>query len=321
MYFYIYMERCLELYRELLNTIKLNLKQDVSTFLNYSDSLKTEKIQNFYNSLSDNTLFLLFSKTKIKVFSAKTTETFNVSCSLFGEVLSLKYVLNNQQDLVKNQMWSFLFRIYLEFDKTTETPNEDRSRQLNEGLQLFSNDLSNKVKNDILKVDVNSTTNNMIDDIVGSFQNILNNKSNPFDNIMNITTMISDKYKNQLESGEVQLDKIMGGIEGVIPSLLKMGQNKEKETVIINETFSTADVDVGKEEEKQNIGNMMKMIPNMTGLVNMVNKINTAQSDTDILNIKQEMDSFLENDLKVNMTQFSESMSKIEEKINSSENK
>ena len=40
--------------------------------------------------------------------------------------------------------------------------------------------------------------NNMIDDIVGSFQNILNNKSNPFDNIMNITTMISDKYKIKL---------------------------------------------------------------------------------------------------------------------------
>ena len=35
---------------------------------------------------------------KIKVFSAKTEETFDLSSSLFGEELTLKHIFNNQTD-------------------------------------------------------------------------------------------------------------------------------------------------------------------------------------------------------------------------------
>ena len=48
----------------------------------------------------------------------------------------------------------------------------------------------------------------MLGDIVGSFQNLINNDQNPFENIMNITNDITQKYQSKLESGEVELEKL-----------------------------------------------------------------------------------------------------------------
>jgi hypothetical protein len=309
------MERCIEIYNDILTTIESVLKQDTSYYKNLSDSVKQDNIVRFFNSLEDDTLFLLFSKLKIKVFSGKTEETHVVSVSLFDEQLTLKQIFNNMTDIVKNQYWDKLIRLYIEYDKTVG-PNNSRLTALLESIKIINNTLSNKVKNDILKVDVNNTTNNMIDDIVGSFQNIMSNKSNPFDNIMNITSMISDKYKDQLQNGEIQLDKIIGGIDGVIPGLMKNTEEK-KEPVIIDEKFSTDNVDIGeiKEDSGPNFGNMMKMIPNMGGLMNMVSRINKAENDSELVDIKKDMDIYLEKELKVDMSQFNETMSNIEKNM------
>ena len=312
------MEDCIKQYNELLDICGNILKQPINNISELDNKIKYSKMLNFHISLKDEKIFLLFSKSKIKVFSAKTDETHHVSSSLFNDILSLKHVFNNQIDSIKSQLWEKLFVLYITIDGTLIIGNTVRVEILTKNIESYKNDLSNKVKNDILKIDVNNTTNSMIDDIVGSFQNIIHNKANPFDNIMNITNMISDKYKDQLQNGEIQLDKIIGGIDGVIPGLMKNANTKKEiaEQVIIDDNFSTADVDVGKEEEsKNNIGNMMKMIPNMTGLVNMVNRINTAENDDDLINIKKDMDTFLEKDLKVDMTQFNETMSQIEKKM------
>ena len=314
-YNYIFMERCVELYNEILDNIKNIVKHDTSLLKEASIELKQSRLNSFHESLTDESLFVLFSKSKIKVFSGKTDETHAISCSLFTEELTLKQVFNNQTDIIKNQFWDRLYRLYIEIDKT-KTVNNERFSLLLDRIKDITQTLSNKVKNDILKVDVNNTTNNMIDDIVGSFQNMMNNKSNPFDNIMNITNMISDKYKNQLQNGDIQLDKIMGGIDGVLPGLMKQHEAKV-EPVIIDENFSTSNVDIGVEgeESKGGISNMMKMLPNMGGLMSMVSRINTAENNDDLVNIKKDMDHFLEKELKVDMKQFNETMNNIEKKM------
>jgi 5'-3' exonuclease len=66
----------------------------------------------------------------------------------------------------------------------------------------------------------------------------------------------------------------MDGMKNIIDPLLKMdglmGQ-KEKETVIIDENFSTSDINLGVEEENPalNIGNMLKAVDN-SGLLGMI---------------------------------------------------
>lgn len=310
------MERSIEIYNDILDMVSNVLKTDVASYKNQDSAIKESSLLNFYNSLASDDLFLLFSKSKIKVFSAKTEETQSVSSSLFGEELTLKHIFNNQTDLVKAKFWDKLFRLYIEVDKAT--PNMERISMLMESLKEITSILSNKVKNDILKVNVNSTTNNMIDDIVSSFQNMMSNKENPFENIMNITTMISDKYKDQLQNGDIQLDKIIGGIDGIIPGLMKQTE-QTKETVIIDENFSTGKVDVGVEEEEKGggIGNMMKMLPNMGGLMSMVSRINNVEKEEDLVDIKKDMDNYLQNELKVDMSQFGDIMNSIEKKMES----
>ena len=306
------MERCIELYNQLLNEVTKNSSCEQSiNLLNQDDNTKYNSIKTFYNSLADNNMFLLFSKMKIKVFSAKTVETHSVSTSLFSEDLTLKSIFNNMSDPIKNVYWEKLFRLYIEVSKNdniNQDITKDRIMILITAIKTIKNSGENMVKNDLFKVDVNNTTNDMIGDIVGSFQNIISNKSNPFDNIMNITNMISGKYKDQLENGDIQLDKILGGIEGIIPGLMKQGEQAKKETVIIDENFSTSDVNLGNMDEKKdnNMMNMMKMIPNMSNLVNMVSRINTAETNEDLTSIKKDMDNYLEKELKVDMSQFNE---------------
>ena len=326
------MERCIELYDELLGYITADLNHNMKMLSTLDVSSKETNIRNFHHSLQDDLVFTLFSKMKIKVFSAKTEETHLVSCSLLSSNFTLKYLFNNMTDLVKTKLWGKVFKIYITYDSTLPTPNNERTTELRANYKLhletnkMEDNLASKVKNDILKVNVNAKTNNMIDDIVNSFQDIMkkgNTNGNPFDNIMNITNMITDKYKSNIDNGDIELDKILGGINNVIPGLMPTKKTPEEEKaaepVIINEEFSTANVNVGKEEEEESggMGGIMKMVPGMSGLMNMMTRLNTANSDADLATIKNDMDNILEKDLKIDMSQFKETMTNMGKNVQS----
>ena len=50
---------------------------------------------------------------------------------------------------------------------------------------------------------------------------------------MSITNNITQKYQNKLESGEVELDKIIGGIQNTLPNMGNMFI-KEEELFLMN---------------------------------------------------------------------------------------
>jgi len=302
---------------EIINIFSYDMKE-------YSELSNTEKLNstlNFYTSLENPDLFLLFSKKKIKLFSSKKTETYEVSKSLFGEDMLLKRLFNNQKEIIKSKLWNSLFNLYISIE-TTKQKRQDRLVVLSNGINNSTKELSSKVKSDILSVDVNDTTNNMIDDIVGSFQNLMGNNENPFDNIMSITNMITDKYQDGLQNGDIEIDKLMGSIQTSLPGMDKLmgDKNKPKEKIVIDENFSTSKVEVGKKDESQgfNIGNIMnvaKNIPNITGLSNMVDKLSNAESAKDIDSIKNDMDSYLEKELGVDVKEFNKNMEDMTQKL------
>ena len=154
------------------------LKINMDSFSELSNKEKSNALLRFYDSFEDQDIFTLFTNSKIKVFSSKTEETHNVSTSLFGEEMSLKRFFNNQTDLIKSKLWKSLFKLYTDIESSrvlivNQESRQDRLDSLNNSMSNSIKNLSDKVKSGILNVDVNSTTNNMIDDIVGSFQNIL----------------------------------------------------------------------------------------------------------------------------------------------------
>jgi hypothetical protein len=200
----------------------------------------------------------------------------------------------------------------------------------------------------IFNVDVNNETNDMLNDIVKSFESSLNNQNgNPLTGIFDISKKISSKYQDKINTGEIELNKLMEGIQKNIPGmdeLMKNGLNgldgimggkestKPKETVIIDENFSTANVELGKQTETKkgfNIGKMLSManslgvlggdnifggnnkpgednksgednifgnIPmdkNISELFGMISSMGNLDSKENIENLKNKMDDFL----------------------------
>lgn len=343
------------------NYIETNLKEKLSVFItqlktlysnNESQLLLLENLEkinndnfglksnlyNFYESLGNEDLFKLFLRSKIKLFSTKTEETNKVSESLFGPELTLKSIFNNRSKDVKDNLWRYLHLFYLLIESNLENKSEDKINKLSKLLdnnneskkiELSTSEMSDKVKKDILNVDVNDSTNNLIDDIVSSFQTSLDgNSENPFDCIMDITEKITSKYKDKLASGEIELDKMMGSITSTLPGIGNLIGKKEepKEKVIIDDNFSTDQVELGnKDEEKKGfqLSGMMKMMnsmngkgggPNLKGLMDVMGKLNNVKTDEDAKELKGEMDTFLEKELGLDVSKLNETINKIESK-------
>lgn len=319
--------------------------------LNKDEFGMKDNLYKFHEKLMSNDLFNLFTRCKIKLFSSKTDETNDISESLFGYEISLKTIFNNRSSNVKKNLWRYLHLFYLLIESSLDNGSEERKKMLTDLLsQKLENDdmtkeeiksiptdeLSSKVKEDILNVDVNDSTNNLIDDIVSSFQSSLDvNSENPFDCIMDITQKITEKYKDKLDSGEIELDKMMGGIQNSIPGMggLMGKKDEPQEKVVIDENFSTDQVDLGEKDKEEGKGfklsGMMKMMnsmngkgggPNLGGLMNVMKKMNTIQTEDEAKELKVEMDTFLEKELGVDMDKFNDTLNKIESKQNDNKN-
>lgn len=319
------METLSNLYNVLIQTIESNINLKLDLYKKLSDDKKKEHCISFCELLKNDDLYTLFLNKKIKLFSSKTVETFNISKSLFNDDLLLKSIFNNQEIKIKNLLWCSLFNMYILYEKIQTIPNMERVENLNNIVLLMDKNLTKNVKENILNVNVNEQTDNMLDDIVGSFQDLINDNKNPFENIMKITNNITTKYSEKLENGDIELDKVISSIQTSLPNIGNMmNKEEEKEKVVIDENFSTADVPLGEEKEKKimNLSNVMgavNSVPNMSGLLNMVNKMDKINTDEEVEDLKEEMNQYLEKDLGLNIDEFKEDLNKVEkqyEKLN-----
>lgn len=322
---------CVEYYNGLLQCIEQTAEIKLEHQINISNEDKQKRILNFYNLLDDN-IFKLFVQCKIKVFSTKTEETFNLSNSLYSENFSLKFIFNNRPDFTKIKLWLALLDTYEKLESNRKLicdnePREERLQLISSKIKELNNELSLKVKNDILNVEVNNSTNNMIDDIVGSFQSSMTKNANPFENIMSITNKITEKYHQKIENGDIEIDKIMSNIQTSLPGVNAMFQNeeKEKEKIIITDEFSTADVKIDKKElenenkQGMNIGNMMNTMnkmPDLGSLNNMISKISNVKSNEEMVDVKDEMNNFLSKELNIDINELNKTMDDLQNKVN-----
>lgn len=311
-----------ELYDGFLNNIESTIEIQLLNMKELSNSDKSSNLQSFYKILENNDIFNLFVSCKIKVFSSKTVETNDLSNSIFGEDYTLKFLLNNRTEFVKAKVWSGLISMYrdIEFENNNR---KDRLDMIKSKMKELSKDLSSQVKNDMFNIDVNNTTSNMIDDIVISFQDVMNKNTNPFDNIMDITNKITEKYHKKIEDGEIEIEKVMGNLQENLPNIGSMmrGENKEENKIVIDENFSTADVDVALPKESVNgfnVGNMMKAaqsMPNIGNLSSVMSKLSNINEDTNMDDLKSDMDSFIEKDLGLDMEEFNKNLETLQKKL------
>ncbi len=365
----------------------------LETIESWTDEVKLARGQLFNSSIRDEN-FDSFLKNKIKVFSHKADDTRKISETLFGADFSVKNLLNNQPEEVKKFIWLNLHTLWIigEMLKPEELIDNEKINQMNEillkerGIEESnepeqnnestntessekSNKSGNKVTNkklqDMLGVNVNSETTQMIDDIVGSFESVLTNKSgsgnpNPLAGIMEISQKISVKYADKINKGEIELDKLMESITKKVPGMDQMmagmggmgGQKKKpKEKILMDENFSTANIQVGinKEPEgnKFNIGNMLKMadqfgvipggkksesgdMPGMPGMAGMdgipgigkvmelMQKLDKTETNEEAEALKLEMDTFLQKELGVDVEQLNAQLDTVTKQMSES---
>ena len=202
--------------------------------------VKWERGINFTNCLNDED-FELFIEKKIKLFSHKNDTLIN---ALFGEKLSLKKVFNNRDASIKCVLWSYLHLMVLmvemskrkESNATEKIKLKERIKKLTKVIEESVPELEkSKVKaeklnksgmsdpkniiKEMLGVEVNEETNEMISDIVKSFETTLGGSGNPFAGILDISQKISSKYAGKINTGEIQLEKLMQGIQKTIPGM------------------------------------------------------------------------------------------------------
>jgi hypothetical protein len=303
------MDSCVEFYNEFLEQVKSHTNNETSSYANQY----IERVNRFYDSLENDDLFTIFASAKIKIFSAKTVETHTISTSLFDENLTLKHIFNNMAENVKDTLWIGLYNLYIQLERY-HNKHPERVGILKDMIKNIRGNHTSKARSDlfknVIKADVNSTTTNMLDDIIGSFQNVMSNNGNPFENIMSITEQITQKYGSQIENGDIEVDKILGGMGGMFSGITG---DKKDEPVIMDENFSTANVEVGNEEEKKgfNLGDIGKLAP----LADMINKVTSIKTEDDAMRIKEDMDSFMEKELKVDMSQYKQQMEDLEKKM------
>jgi len=351
--------------------------EDVKNILDkiesFSDEVKITRGQLFSSSIRDENLDL-FLKDKIKVFSHKSEDTQTISESLFGADFCLKNLINNQPEEVKKIIWTNLHTLCLisELLKPVELQDPSRIKKLNSQIyqergmkeletiteepdKSQSESGSKKKLHDMLGVSVNNETTEMIDDIVKSFENILKNSNggNPISSIMEISQKISVKYADKINNGEIELDKLMQSISKKVPGMEQMmsgmmgseKKSKPKEKVVIDENFSTASVQVGKQNDDKkngglNIGNMLKMadqfgvlpggksqsqsgdVPNMTNIpglgkvMELMQKLDSTNTKEEADALKQEMDSFLSKELGVDVDKLNAQLDTVTNQMN-----
>lgn len=270
------MNRCLSFVESL---------HDEDNFLNFTKS----KIKVFSHKNADTKLIsesLLTDKYSLK--NLLNNQTDNVKVVIWRHLYNIYMITElqkpvDEQNVDRIKVLSGLLSNYTENENNSTkdipkdfTTNPQVKEKLNE---IFDNNL-------------NSDTSEMINDIVKEFESKILNKTEQgapsFGNIMGISQLISGKYSDKIKSGEIQLEKLMGvvlkkmpGMEKVLDqfggmeNLSKMmnsnfGQGteeKQKEKVVIDENFSTADIVIPNTNENttitnnnsMNIGNVLKM--------------------------------------------------------------
>lgn len=230
----------------------------ISQVLEFTDEEKKTLLTNFYNKFANvpNGNTLLENK-KVKLFSSKEEETHALSISLFGENLPLKKIFNNLEGKEKDYMWMSLKLIIEEMKPK-------------------------KVKNPLLNMEVDSNVNGLIDDIIKQFKETMNKKNaDPLQSILSITGSITEKYKDKFESGEIQLQSLVDELQEKMPfakdlmgSILPKKEKKEEvKPVIIDENFTTENIQVGENKPEESNFNLSKMLPIMKGLDKNISEI------------------------------------------------
>ena len=164
------MSEYIKVYSEFLKELSLDFLDNdiILTLESESDDKKYNRGYNLADSLNTETHINYFTKTKIKLFSHKNTDTLKISESLFGKDLTLKKIFNNRDEAQKINYWNYLHKLVLFIKQEQYAKDSTNTTLKNQIDKLRINNTINNTKEYINKIfdttKLSSSTNEMIDE-------------------------------------------------------------------------------------------------------------------------------------------------------------
>ena len=289
-------DKTIKNYNKLLSNVKsLFKKNEELQKLEINDVDMVNNLDLFVNELNDINDFKLFINKKEKLFSKKK----KLATSLF-KLISLKKVITEDKRF-SDVFWKYLHFIYISYNKYNDM-NADKIKLLTEKLNQPTN-----IKN-ALGLNVNGTTNNMINDIVSQLKS---SGENPLNNIIKITENISKKYGDKVKNGDIEVNKIFDSVSDNLNlkdmnfnsvfknmgSQMNKTEKQEEKPIVIDENFNTDMVKQGKLPDIKPDASLSKML-NVAN--SMMSKLSSLENKDG--NVKEED---LKNDLTNMLKMFS----------------
>ena len=314
----------------------------IEKYYNLSNENKLQNGLLFSNNIDEHNIDDFFNN-RIKIFSHKkskimSTSLFGNDLCIKNIINTQSIETRNVIWKFLHHLW-----LVLEYRKDKELRNEEFILKIEKKYKntIDKSEVTSKIK-EAIGSELTGETLNLIDDVIMLFDEFINNLNNKPDSndpnilsdIIGISQKICKKYANKISNGNINLEQILkvilSKVSEIAPGLSglnldnlfnNLSSSSNEPPIIITDNFSTADVKVGELKDNSsastiNIGSLLKLadnigiIPgsnnncNINKIFDIFNKLNKNITDeTNLTHIKEEMESFLQNDLGVDINE------------------
>lgn len=250
-------------YKEFIEIINNNIEEKITI----DESTVCTKINNYYQCIHENKKFKKYLlDRRDKLFYANNIKLF--------DNINIRKILEKVDEKQTNELWNYLQLFYI----LNNTDNDNYTLKLIENIE-------SKLKSKTTPETTETTeTNPLIDDLLNSIQELLKEidiNDNPLQKIINISQILADKYRDDIQAGNISLDDIIKYINKF------MNNNELGENI-----FDSLDL------SEENINKVFSNILNNEQLKSLINLDNIGGDNLNNNLISNLFENLLENNIK-----------------------
>ena len=248
-------------YKEFIEIINKNIDEEITI----DESTICNKIEQYYQCIHENKKFKKYLlDRRDKLFYANNIKLF--------DNINIRKVLEKVDEKNKNELWNYLQLFYI----LNNTDNDNYTLKLIENIE-------SKLKSKTTS-ETTSETNPLIDDLLNSIQELLKEidiNDNPLQKIISISQILADKYRDDIQAGNIGLDDIIKYINKY------MNNNELGENIFNNLDLS-----------EENMSKVFNNILNNEQLKSLINLDNIGGDNINNNLISNLFENLLENNIK-----------------------
>jgi len=256
-------------YKEFIEIINKNIDEEITI----DESTICNKIERYYQCIHENKKFKKYLlDRRDKLFYANNIKLF--------DNINIRKILEKVDEKQTNELWNYLQLFYI----LNNTDNDNYTLKLIENIESKLKSKTTPETTETTKTTETTETNPLIDDLLNSIQELLKEidiNDNPLQKIINISQILADKYRDDIQAGNISLDDIIKYINKF------MNNNELGENI-----FDSLDL------SEKNINKVFSNILNNEQLKSLINLDNIGGDNLNNNLISNLFENLLENNIK-----------------------